>query len=189
MLVIPDRYINYKLVAIDPGLTNTGVAIYEINDRNKIVNIYSHTIQPDKLPYKVLLDNSIVTDRVIRLFKLRLAIQILTSQVRPSAVICEGPFYSSFRPMAYGSLVETISYIQAGVMEVDPNIYFDLIQPLSVKKTIGAGMMKGKVDVTKAVSMRSDIMSVLRNPLEELDEHSIDAIAIGYSHLKQLGVF
>lgn len=187
MLVIPEHYKTYRLIAIDPGLTSTGVAIYTIC-LDKIIAIEAFTLHPSSNIKNVAWDEESIGDREMRLFSLRHQIASVVSNIQPSAIVCEGPFYSSFRPRAYGSLVETLAYIKLGVYDINPFTPIDILQPLLIKKIIGAGMTKGKLDVTKAVSNHPEIMSVLINDISTLDEHSIDAIAIGYSFLINTGV-
>jgi hypothetical protein len=60
---------------------------------------------------------------------------------------------------------------------------FYTIEPIVIKRTIRVDSIKEKTDVAKAIMRIPEIMSVLVTPIEMLDEHAIDAIAIGYTHL------
>ena len=89
--------------------------------------------------------------------------------------------------MAYGALLEVLTIIHSAILEYNYGILFKKIEPLLVKKCVGAGTMKGKLDVKACIKKIPIVMNVLVNDIEHLDEHAIDAIAIGYSFLKLSG--
>lgn len=183
MLTIPDNFYNYNYLAIDPGLNNTGIAIFNMNYKTLELNsIHAFTIVTDKLRDNTVLDNDIYSDRMIKLWKIRSAmIEVLTVYC-PANIVCESPFFNRFRPTAYASLVEVLSVFNSVIVEYNPNIMFEPIAPLLVKKTVGAGMETGKLDVKDSIKRIPYIMNILMNNVEYLDEHSIDAIAIGYTY-------
>ncbi len=182
-LLIPDKFNTYTIIGIDPGINYTGISVYTLTDYNQLVSIEAFTIRPSSIDTRIVEDIDIVGERYIKLNSLRCTIASICNHYKPSAVICEGPFYSRFRPMAYASLVETLTFIRQGVYSYNPYISIVVIQPLLIKKTIGAGVMDGKVDVTRAINAHPELISVLVNDLYELDEHSQDAIAIAYTYL------
>lgn len=182
-LIIPDSFKHYVLVGIDPGLNTTGISKFIIDFyTNNILHIEAFTITNDKLLDTTSLYDNIYSDRLLKLYKLKEALTRIVSIINPCLIACESPFYNRFRPMAYGSLLETVRIIHSAVMEYNINIPFTMVEPLLVKKVIGAGMMKGKVDVKLAVNNRPELISVLTNDINTLDEHSIDAIAVGYAY-------
>jgi len=185
-LYIPESYNRFNLVGLDPGINFTGVSVYTL-DHGVIESIRAFTIRPNPKDGRVSEAIDIVGERYIKLKSLSLTIESICNFYNPSVVVCEGPFYSRFRPMAYASLVETLSFIRNGVYSHDPYIEIPIIQPLLIKKTIGAGIMSGKVDVTRAITNKRCIMDKLTNPLDSLDEHSQDAIAIMYTYLNLIG--
>lgn len=188
-IVIPQEYHNYRLVSIDPGTVYCGVAVYEIDSYlRQIKTIEAFTINTEKLPNRTGLDEEYFGERLIKLIKLKMALTDFIYRIQPWAVACESPFYNRFRPMAYGALLETLSYIHTAVLDVDTRIFFKTIEPLLVKKSVGAGIMKGKIDVRYCVENNQEIMSVLNSDIDALDEHGIDAIAVGYAFIKNSGV-
>jgi len=195
MLQIPETYYGYNILAIDPGLNNTGVAVYTINENyesnliNKISNIEVFTFITKKLLSSENINLDIHTERLEKLIALKQAMQYTLNIYKPVLVVCESPFFNSLRPSAYSSLVETISYIQSSIFEYNPNIYFTTVEPLLVKKRVGAGYVNGKHDMRVAVTQNTELQYILRNiDITMLDEHSIDAVAIGYGFLKNLEV-
>ena len=188
-IVIPDNYYSYRFIALDPGLNHTGVAIYEIDSLQRCISsIQAYTIHPDLLPNLSGLDPEYYNDRIIKQHKLYLELYSLIERVQPFAVVCESPFYNRFRPMAYGALLETLAYIQRAVLDYNPNIFFKTIEPLAVKKAVGAGMMKGKIDVKFCVENNPEIMSKMQTDIDLLDEHAIDSLAIGFCFIKNSGL-
>jgi hypothetical protein len=84
--------------------------------------------------------------------------------------------------MAYASLLELVRAVQIAINQTNPNILFSTIPPLLVKKTVRAmNDIKNKSNMTICVSNIPEIMSVLGQDLYNLDEHAVDAIAIGYT--------
>jgi len=188
-IIIPNEYSRYRLIACDPGSHYTGVAVYEIDAiHRKILSIEAFTLNTERLPNRTGLDPEYFGERLIKLCKLKMALVDLIYRIQPQAVACESPFYNRRMPMAYGSLLETLSYIHTAVLEVDTRIFFKTIEPLLVKKAVGAGVMKGKVDVKYCIDNNREITSVLNTDLDLLDEHAYDALAVGYCFINNSGV-
>lgn len=188
-LMIPESFKIFRIMGIDPGLNNLGIALFDIDYSNRtIVRIEAFTLVNDKLKDESGLDLDTHAERTIKLMKLRNTLLNIVSANKPYMVACESPFYNRFRPTAYAALVEVIRLIHMTIIEHNGNTVFQTVEPLLVKKHIGAGMQTGKLDVKKAVSLKPELMSVLVNDLNSLDEHSIDAIAVGYTFLKTSGV-
>ena len=187
-LVIPEHYLNYRVMGCDPG-GRTGISVFDIDlSTRTLKSIEAFTINTEKLPNYTGLDEEYFGERLIRLYKLKMYLQSLIQQLRPQAVACESPFYNRLRPMAYGSLLEVLSYIHAAVIETDPSIFFKTIEPLVAKKAIGAGIMKGKVDVRVCIESNPSIMSILKNDVDLLDEHALDSIAISFAFINNSGI-
>lgn len=184
-----ENYFNkFNLLAIDPGLNNTGLAIFEIDYYNrKIISIQANTIITDKVINKTGLTDEEFPDRLIKLMKLKQSLRFALMNSNPCIVACEAPFFNRFRPNAYGALVEVMNTIQMTILDHNHGILFYKVEPLLVKKCVGAGSMKGKLDVKACVSNIPEITNVLLSDINSLDEHSIDAIAVGYSYLKLSG--
>lgn len=184
-LIVPDQYKSFTILGVDPGLNHTGVAVFQIDAYNRLIqSIIAFTIHTNQLADTTGIDDELHTDRIIKLYKLKHSIQETIVKVNPVVIACESPFYNTKFPMAYAALVEAIDFIQSAAIEINGNIFFRTIEPLLVKKTVGAGMTKGKLDVKTAIANTPHLMRALQMNLDLLDEHSIDAIAIGYTFLK-----
>lgn len=192
-LFIPPIYNNYNIVSIDPGLNNLGIAIFNMKSTtssdlfNDVNTIEAFTLKNDKLKDPAYITNDICSDRYIKLAKIQEAMNYILNRYRPNQVLCESPFFNRLRPSAYASLVEVINTIQYCIYQYNTNVYFKTVEPLLVKKRVGAGYVNGKQDMKTAIMNKPEIISKLKNDVNLLDEHAIDAIAIGYGYLKSIG--
>ena len=187
-LVLTDCYNSYRLIGIDPGLNHVGIAIFDIETATGYIrSIEAYTEHIDKLYDDTGLNVDILSNRTIKLYKLRGLIGRLLQRVGACVVACESPFYNPRMPMAFGALVEVMLTIHSAIIDYNQNIPFIKIPPLVVKSVVGAGATKGKLDVKACIKGIDEIVSVLRCDIEALDEHSIDSIGVGYSFLRNLG--
>lgn len=185
-LIVPPDYGTIKMVAIDPGLSTCGVAIYELDTLNKdIVSITAFTIENDKLDDSSGLFLDIVTERYVKIHKLCNAICKVVQAVDAKIVVSEAPFYNRFMPMAYGALLEVVSSIQRSVTDISNDILFTSYAPQQVKMAVGVAGKKGKDIVKESIEKLLQVFPKIVSEYELLDEHSIDAIAVGFTFLEQ----
>lgn len=187
MLVIPQGYREYRLVSIDPGLTKCGVSIYRLSQDKEILSIDAFTLQNERVSQATFFDDETTSDRALRLERLRRALCGVLEHYKPAIVAHETPFYNRFRPMAFGALVEVVDAIKYAVYEVTPFSIITGVEPMLVKKAVNASKGKGKDPVKEGVRGTPSIMSRLAVDLDTLDEHSIDAVAVGYATLLYRG--
>ena len=185
MLIIPHKAIRELcVIGIDPGINNTGVSIFTMDVEQRIIlSIDATTLITQKLPNRTGLTEELYGERTIKLYKLKSTLLDIMTGTMPAGLICESPFYNRRMPMAYGALLEVLCVIQSAVIEHNCNTFFTTLEPLVVKKVVGAGAKAGKEDVKRAISEIPQIMGVLRPNIDTLDEHAIDAIAIAYTYL------
>ena len=105
-------------------------------------------------------------------------------------ICCESPFFNRFQPSAYGPLVEMVFAIRTASLQYDVNVPFITYSPSEVKKALGAGHA-AKKEIVKASLMANPELNNIYNrtnrvTMQDLDEHSIDAIGVAYSHLALL---
>jgi Holliday junction resolvasome RuvABC endonuclease subunit len=184
-LTIPESTARYNILAIDPGINNTGISIFSMSlqeGRYVIKNIISSTIITNKLNNNTGLYQELHSERQIKLFKLKEELDNILVEHNPSIVICESPFYNRLTPSAYGSIVETIAMLRYSVTNFSINIPFITIEPLLIKKTIGSTLTKDKSSVLNAIKQIPNITNSI-NYIDSLDEHAIDSIAIGYTYI------
>ena len=172
-------------IAIDPGINNTGVILFTLSSDKKftvinsrlILNIRKFTIE-EKLIIKKY------GDRVPKLQSILNGVNEVYNSNKDliKGIIIEAPFYSSFRPQTFGSIIEVITLIKYNIA-YKLNIDFNLIEPLLIKKIFSTKGMATK-ELMKEVleqKVKNNEIFVPFN-VDILSEHEIDAIAVGYSH-------
>lgn len=185
-LILPEQHRYYRVVAADPGSIHFGICVFEIDFHlRSIIDIKPYTLRLDQLkPYSGITEDN-YEGISYRLEVLRHHFSFLLEEKSPAMVLCEAPFFNSRTPGAYSALLKAVSVVQSCVAENDPNTYFHLVEPLLVKKHVGASLSGDKEKVRQALMAKTELMS-LKSEKEWLgyDEHSIDAIAVGYGFLK-----
>lgn len=186
MLTIPENSpLTATVIGIDPGSETLGLAIIEFDVATlKIVNTQARTFVGTKM---VDLDNwngIIHGDRLGRIQAHKRNLLSVFRNVNPIQVCCESPFYSQRRPSAFGVLMEVLTAIRDAVLEYDSWKILFVIDPPTVKKAVGASGNAKKEVVREKVIELKELNYLGDTPIEDLDEHSIDAIAVAYCRFK-----
>lgn len=172
---------------IDPGLGMIGVSIFDVRTRTGIIeNIEIETFSSEGIRDHRGIDPLHTGERYLKLKKIYNRINDLCHHYRPAIVFHESPFYNRFRPNAYEVLVEALLEIRSAIFDYNRDTYIERIAPQAVKKGIGAGGTKGKEIIMEKVFEIPALMDVLNYPKEELTEHCIDSMAIGYTGLRTI---
>lgn len=177
--------VELRILSIDPGTQKLGTSFSIANFYNKRFTVLqAETIDVDRLVNVVnsemVEDYSKYLTMVDNVYKLT---KKLVEQYQPDWVICESPYMNSRFPLPYALLTLCTQAINKAVKDCSLSIGFSLIDPASVKKEIGAkGNSGDKLAVKTAVINHPLIHSTVN--LYNLDEHSSDAIAIGFYGFK-----
>lgn len=179
-----------RIIGIDPGSTTLGFSVLEYDARTlKIIRTYAYTFNAGKMKLN-LLDIESHSERYARIYELMEAIYGGFVDLQPNFVICESPFMAMRRPQAYGALVEVVFAIRSALRKYDPIMSLDLIDPPSAKNAVGAAGNAKKEQVFAALKkILGEIHfdeELSGCSFDDLDEHSIDGIAIAYSRWKKL---
>lgn len=102
-----------------------------------------------------------------------------------SGVVSESPYLGRFAN-SFQSLVECLCYIQNGIFVNTSEFPLALLDPTTVKRAVGAPKSKDKDAVKNAVMKLSWVTYAVPGLLNELDEHGVDAIAVGLARFIQL---
>lgn len=113
-------------------------------------------------------------------------LQKLFDQIDPYVIACEAPFINMRRPQAYGALTEIVYEIRRAVMAHNRWKEPYLIDPSTVKNSVGAKGNADKDAIKASIARIPELTAVLTRPLEELDEHSLDSGAVAYAAFKNL---
>lgn len=179
-----------RIVGIDPGSTMLGFSNLEYDLRSfDIVRTCAYTFNASKMRLNEL-DICNHSERYARIYELMDAVYDAFLTLRPHFVICESPFMAMRRPQAYGALVEVVFAIRMALRKYDPTMSLDLIDPPSAKNAVGAPGNAKKEQVHAALkkllaTLNFDVANSAA-PFDELDEHSVDSLAIAYSRWKKL---
>lgn len=169
----------HRLLSIDPGTATMGITLWEWDVGSKLYRIVDcFTFEAkDNDP---LYDSTGETHgkRIARLIHLGDLLLNVLREFKPHAVICESPFLGRF-PQAFAGLIECIVTIRNALFRYDPFLPLYQVDPPSAKKATGMTFTKKstKEDVKTALQKRTDL--VWDVDIDELDEHSIDAVAVG----------
>lgn len=187
MLVVPESKEPLRIAAFDPGSTNLGQALLEHNFETPAVQVkiaYTSVLRDTNPAYQIIGD--LHGSRVVRLMIMRDLVLDFLRTHKPHAIIVESNYLGRFAN-SFSALVECVAVIRSALYEYDPFIPLYMVDPTTVKTNVGMKRIKGtdKEDVRRALISRTD---VVWNDIDQadLDEHSIDAVAIGYYYLTQL---
>lgn len=182
MLKPTDVFYNYSFIGIDPGLTQCGIAIFNIN-QGQLASIDALTLINNKIALRSPFNEEFHSDREIRSNKLQLAFQSILEHSNPILICCESPFYNPSSPSAFGSLTDTVSMLRITTNQFNTSIPFVCYSPQEVKQTFRRAGKLGKQTMKEALQEDVHLCSKLITPVQYLDEHSIDAVAVGMTYL------
>lgn len=189
MLTLPDDPNKLvRLVGLDPGTEMLGVCVLWVDlVTQDIVEFKPFTIQGTKLPQKHWLEE-INSARRVRIQAHEDNLTRLLRIVDPLSIACESPFFNRRFPQAYGALIQIVAGIENAVLRYDPWKRLTLVDPLTVKRTVGAAYnakkSKGKTREQKKDEVRDALLihpllpKVFLPLLDKADEHAIDATAV-----------
>lgn len=195
MLTLPTYGNHLRLLSIDPGTDTLGTCVFDVDlaawkvtildaftYRASRAVIHDHQYQESMLTHG---------DRHARLEFHKNNVGSILRHFDVHRVASESAFMG-MRAQAFEALVECVSAIRHAVWEYNPSMQMEMISPTAAKKAVQAKPPRKKPEVEAAV------LDIIRNPrvfpityqgrfaLESLDEHTMDAIAVGYHDLLTL---
>lgn len=179
MLTMPVNKELFKVLSLDPGSSHVGVAILlDPLDGSDVIIDDSWTIHLKDTNPMYSEFGDLHGNRVVRLLQLGDAVTDLCRTHRPHAVIVEANYLGKFAT-AFAALVECVAMVRGAVFGYDPFMPLYQVDPSTAKINAGMERIKGtdKEDVREAMRVRKGIQWNVN--LDELDEHSVDACAIG----------
>ena len=178
------KTLNLNILAIDPGLNNIGFShlLYN-NQSSSIASISAHTFKPEPTVPSYQL-SEYLDDRTIKLLSIKDYFSNLITATHFDIIVCEAPFFYAGKPGAYRALVEVISIFKQYLADTSPITPFIQLEPLMVKRFVKSLNISNK-DSTKEALFILNLHNYI--DLNTLDEHSVDAISIGYAFLKSRG--
>lgn len=188
MLILPPADETVRIMSFDPGTDTLGLAVSDANFATGQVHaIHVETFKASK--YVNLHDEyQLVTEtHGDRQARLRSHYDRAFTQLehwQPHIVVSESPFMG-MRAQAYAALVECVDTLRWALAHYNPTMPLELIPPMSAKKVVGAsGRGKDKDDVQRCIASLIEQQRIVYSgmlPFHTLDEHSIDAMTVGYA--------
>lgn len=178
----------YRFMAVDPGSNKAGVSIFDIDfKQRKIISIQTWTVDMEKLKNDTPLLPEIHPQKMIKLYRLRNEFSRILKEFKPDFVAYEGPFINTRNPNAFGPLIQVLTMIFDAVVTENPGVHFHIMQPQSVKKSLGVAGKKGKEVILEAIMKVEELTDGLKNgetEIESLDDNALDSVAVGWCALK-----
>lgn len=187
MLFIPEGDDVYRLVSIDPGSSTLGVALFNIDLSNRYCYVEdAFTVNAFQRSQQYPQFIEVYGERAARLHSHQEFLLGLFDNYSPHGVICEAPYMGRF-PQAYAALVECVAAVRQAVIRYDCSIPLLTVDPPTAKIAVGvSGRGSNKEDIQKAIRQLPNLTYGERVDVTLLDEHSADAVAVGYYRFKQL---
>ncbi len=187
MLIIPNSNVDtVNIIGIDPGTTFLGVAILTISIYNlEITSSEAFTLDANSLHCNTWL-NEIHGDRFSRINSLEKELDKVFDYYKPLVICSESPFFGMRHPGAFQALIEIICSIRNSVYNYDKWKQLELVPPSNVKQSVGAKGNSTKDEMKSKVYELINVLKYDEHKFKDLDEHSIDALAVGYYSYLQL---
>lgn len=179
-----DRVAN--IIGIDPGSQTLGFSVLSFDVvTNEIVKTQAKTFTGSKLACVSEWEELTHGERQARISAHGKNLLELFNHYMPLQIACEAPFYNMKRPNAFQALLEVILEVKKSAMLYDPWRVVYLIDPPTVKKSVGASGGGDKDAVKKAIRLKTEELKLTQD-LDEYDEHSIDSIAVAYCRFQEM---
>lgn len=182
MITLPASDEPLRLLAIDPGTSTLGVALlsWDFGPNFVVEHAFTAKVKDEDDTFTEMNGN--------RLGRMRCLINVVDEELNsfePHVIIAESPFLGRF-PQAFAALVELLTLLRLSVNRYNSQLPLYTIDPKTVKKAVGVdlGKKNDKDDVTQALRIHPDL--AWNVDIETLDEHSIDAVAVGLYYLLNL---
>lgn len=186
MLIKPECSKPITVLAFDPGSSHLGISILDNKlDGSPIVVRHAYTEHLKDTLAGYCAHGDVHGSRVVRLMILKDIVLNLLWTIRPDAVIIESNYLGRFAN-SFSALVECVAAARAALWEYNRFMPLYMVDPTTVKINAGMKRVKGtdKEAVRWALHARTDMEWWV--DLMELDEHAVDACAIGLYYMTDL---
>lgn len=170
----------FHYLSIDPGTNSLGITINAVDFATKEKKIvHSTTAHIDKLA-QMLYGDSLILTHGLRFAKMQACKDVIFKMAcewEIQAVVSESPYMGRF-PQAFSALVECIQAMQNAILEYNPLLPFNLIDPATVKKAMGVKGNNGDKN-----AMRNAVATIMpaEFDINMFDEHAIDSMGVGHA--------
>lgn len=197
MLQLPEAPPFYRIISIDPGTDTMGLAWFDLNLATFEAHLRdAQTLKAGKLVRDLPFVAETLGERHARLQTHANALCNIFYQVQPHCIISEAAYMGRF-VQAFESLVEFLYMLRSVVFQYDPSLALETVDSPTAKNAVGAPGKRPKGMDPKAYKahigecvvqtlQQSKIQVAPQINLMALDEHSVDAIAVGCYKLRSI---
>ncbi len=188
MLEILDSKEPFRVMSFDPGSSNLGFAIidwdFEASNKPILKEAFTYKLNAKHESYRSRTEQH--GDRVVRMMILRDSVLEALREYTPNALVIESNYMGRFAN-GFAALVECVAMIRSALFDYDPFMTLYMVDPTTVKTNVGMKRIKGTTkDDVKIALVKSDKIQWNGFKADDLDEHTIDAIAIGCWYLDKV---
>jgi len=171
-----------RIVGIDPGSTMTGISVLNVDlNTCEILSTIAWSINGAKLAGKNTWNEELYGNRYTRVQSIENTLIEIFNCYQPTIIISEAPFINQKFPAAGIALTEVMCSIRRAVMCYDNWVELKVVSPSSVKNGINAVGGAGKDVMKEKLTLLLPLLKYCWGTnFNLLDEHSIDAIAVGF---------
>lgn len=170
-----------NIVGIDPGSNTLGLSMLTVDiTKWEIISSDAVTFTGTKLENSDSWRSDLFSERVGRIAAHEENLLKVFNTYKPFIICTESPFINNRFPQAGIALTEVMCGIRSAVMKYDVWADLYLIDPPTVKKAVGAPGNADKVVMKEKILSLTELNYIGNVPMEMLDEHSIDALAVAY---------
>ncbi len=174
---------DYRILSFDPGSYFLGMAVSALNKDLTLSVLHAETFKVERAIDVHGHDYILYGERYLRIKAISEYVDQCFQTWYPSASVIELPYLGK-QASAFGSLKEIVLTLKNACINATPNRPPFLYEPSVIKK---AAKVSGKSgDKSLMLNAVKNLPDLDLNGIDVtgLDEHSIDAILIGYAHLK-----
>ena len=174
-----------RILGIDPGINHTGWSVGSFDSvSDKLSVSMFDEIQAHNLAKKELKKDFREYGSLVSLTLYEREFEALLDHYDPDYVASEDAFYNPRTPNAYLSLKLCIHTIQRVLYRRSKRLY--LIAPTVAKQAVWGKGTANKLAIQESIQTLPDITirSTKLRPIDEMEEHEADSIAIMYAFTK-----
>jgi Holliday junction resolvasome RuvABC endonuclease subunit len=175
-----------RILSIDPGSRSTGVCVMDCSPDETFNVLFAHTIHAAETEKKYNFMTFLLGDKFTRSFIINKTIKKILAQYSPSMVIIEKTFYNPKSFRAFLSLFEIAISLRAAIFRTENTMPFYFIDASKVKKAMGVGGTTSDKELMREALRGKNLKYHETISLDNLDEHSVDAICVGVAKYKEL---
>lgn len=171
---------NPSFIAIDPGGYQLGVAVYEFDPSTLELNVpHVGTFKPERHTSTIEYLEEIHGGRYTRMTAIEDHLSRLLDHYKPLWVVIETPYLGRL-PQAFEALLDCVGAVRRAILKHDYLVPLYEVTPSQAKAGVGS-----KDSSKEAVALAVSELGLLPD-VKHLDEHSTDAMAVGYTMFNNL---